>query len=622
MRTEGDLIKINDWLLPLSWIYGGMVRFRNWLFDIGLKKSQSFSIPIISVGNITVGGSGKTPHVEYLIRLLHDKVKIAVLSRGYKRKTSGYVLADKDTTMSEIGDEPFQMHSKFDDIYVAVDAKRVRGIEKLQNEEPTKDVDVVLLDDAFQHRYVKPGINILLVDYHRLIIYDKMLPAGRLREPLSGKNRADIVIITKCPKDLKPMEFRVLTKAMDLYPFQKLYFTCINYDTPKGVFEDQQIAKEELKNYHALLVTGIASPKQMEHDLKPMVKSMQSLSFGDHHRFKNKDITRINEAFEQMPEPRLIITTEKDAVRLKETDGLYEIVKKSIYELPIKVSFMLEQEDIFNDKIISYVRKIQETASWLKERMTTSPKTAIILGTGLGQLASEITDSYEFPYSEIPNFPVSTVQGHAGKLIFGKLGGKDIMAMEGRFHYYEGYDMKAVTFPERVMYELGIETLFVSNASGGMNPEFQIGDLMIIDDHINFFPEHPLRGKNFPTGPRFPDMHEAYDKKLRDLADDIAKEKGIDAKHGVYVGVQGPTFETPAEYRMYRVLGGDAVGMSTVPEVIVARHCGIKVFGISIITDLGGFDVPVEVSHEEVQIAANAAQPKMTEIMREIIRRS
>lgn len=622
MRTEGDLIKINDWLLPLSWIYGGMVRFRNWLFDIGLKKSQSFSIPIISVGNITVGGSGKTPHVEYLIRLLHDKVKIAVLSRGYKRKTSGYVLADKDTTMSEIGDEPFQMHSKFDDIYVAVDAKRVRGIEKLQNEEPTKDVDVVLLDDAFQHRYVKPGINILLVDYHRLIIYDKMLPAGRLREPLSGKSRADIVIITKCPKDLKPMEFRVLTKAMDLYPFQKLYFTCINYDTPKGVFEDQQIAKEELKNYHALLVTGIASPKQMEHDLKPMVKSMQSLSFGDHHRFKNKDITRINEAFEQMPEPRLIITTEKDAVRLKETDGLYEIVKKSIYELPIKVSFMLEQEDIFNDKIISYVRKIQETASWLKERMTTSPKTAIILGTGLGQLASEITDSYEFPYSEIPNFPVSTVQGHAGKLIFGKLGGKDIMAMEGRFHYYEGYDMKAVTFPERVMYELGIETLFVSNASGGMNPEFQIGDLMIIDDHINFFPEHPLRGKNFPTGPRFPDMHEAYDKKLRDLADDIAKEKGIDAKHGVYVGVQGPTFETPAEYRMYRVLGGDAVGMSTVPEVIVARHCGIKVFGISIITDLGGFDVPVEVSHEEVQIAANAAQPKMTEIMREIIRRS
>ena len=258
--------------------------------------------------------------------------------------------------------------------------------------------------------------------------------------------------------------------------------------------------------------------------------------------------------------------------------------------------------------------KIQETASWLKQRMTTNPETAIILGTGLGQLASEITDTYEFPYSEIPNFPVSTVEGHAGKLIFGKLGGKDIMAMEGRFHYYEGYSMKEVTFPERVMYELGIKTLFVSNASGGMNPKFNIGDVMVITDHVNFFPEHPLRGKNFPTGPRFPDMHEAYDHELVELANKIAEEKGIKLQHGVYVGVQGPTFETPAEYRMYHLFG-DAVGMSTVPEVIVARHCGIKVFGVSIITDLGGFDVPVEVSHEEVQKAANAAQPIMTEIM-------
>ncbi len=254
--------------------------------------------------------------------------------------------------------------------------------------------------------------------------------------------------------------------------------------------------------------------------------------------------------------------------------------------------------------------------------MTTSPKTAIILGTGLGQLASEITDSYEFPYSEIPNFPVSTVEGHAGKLIFGKLGGKDIMAMEGRFHFYEGYNMKEVTFPVRVMYELGIETLFVSNASGGMNPEFKIGDLMIITDHINLFPEHPLRGKNMPTGPRFPDMHEPYDLKLVALADKIAEEKGIRVMHGTYVGVQGPTFETPHEYKMYHLLGGDAVGMSTVPEVIVARHCGIKVFGISVITDLGGFEPPVQVSHEEVQIAANEAQPRMTEIFREMIKRS
>ena len=195
------------------------------------------------------------------------------------------------------------------------------------------------------------------------------------------------------------------------------------------------------------------------------------------------------------------------------------------------------------------------------------------------------------------------------------------MAMKGRFHYYEGYSMKEVTFPLRVMYELGIKTLFVSNAAGGMNPAFKIGDLMVITDHINFFPEHPLRGKNFPTGPRFPDMHQAYDPDLIKLASKIAKEKKIRLVYGVYTGVQGPTFETPAEYRMYRKLGGDTVGMSTVPEVIVANHCGIRVFGISIVTDLGGFDVPVEVSHEEVQEAANRAQPIMTGLIREMVSR-
>ncbi len=265
--------------------------------------------------------------------------------------------------------------------------------------------------------------------------------------------------------------------------------------------------------------------------------------------------------------------------------------------------------------------KIQETASWLRQRMKSNPKIAIILGSGLGELASKITDAIEIPYGEIPNFPVSTVEGHSGKLIFGKLGGRDIMAMKGRFHFYEGYSMKEVTFPERVMYELGVDTLIVSNAAGGMNPQFKIGDIMIINDHINFFPEHPLNGPNFPTGPRFPDMHQVYNPDLIVLADAIANEKGIHLVHGVYVGVQGPTFETPAEYRMYRILGGDAVGMSTVPEVIVANHCGMKIFGVSVITDLGGFDVPVEVSHEEVQEAANKAQPIMTELIKEMIKR-
>lgn len=258
----------------------------------------------------------------------------------------------------------------------------------------------------------------------------------------------------------------------------------------------------------------------------------------------------------------------------------------------------------------------------MKSKMTTAPETAIILGTGLGSLVNEITDKYEIKYEDIPNFPLSTVEGHSGKLIFGKLGNKEIMAMQGRFHFYEGYSMKEVTFPVRVMRELGIKTLFVSNAAGGMSPDFIIGDLMIITDHINMFPEHPLRGKNIPYGDRFPDMSQAYSSELIAMAKEIAKEKGIRVVEGVYLGTQGPTFETPSEYRMFHRMGGDAVGMSTVPEVIVARHCGIRVFGISVITDLGVEGKIVEVSHEEVQKAADEAQPRMTTIFREIVNRA
>jgi purine-nucleoside phosphorylase len=268
------------------------------------------------------------------------------------------------------------------------------------------------------------------------------------------------------------------------------------------------------------------------------------------------------------------------------------------------------------------LERIQETASYLKSKMKTQPETAIILGTGLGSLVNEITDKYEISYESIPNFPVSTVEGHSGKLIFGKLGNKEILAMQGRFHFYEGYAMTEVTFPVRVMRELGIKTLFVSNAAGGMNPDFEIGDLMIITDHINFFPEHPLRGKNIPYGPRFPDMSEAYSKELIRKANEIATEKGIKVQHGIYIGTQGPTYETPSEYKMFRILGADAVGMSTIPEVIVANHCGIQVFGISVITDLGVEGKIVQVTHEEVQKAADAAQPLMTTIMRELINRA
>ena len=266
--------------------------------------------------------------------------------------------------------------------------------------------------------------------------------------------------------------------------------------------------------------------------------------------------------------------------------------------------------------------QILETAKWIKGRMKHSPKTAIILGTGLGQLAAEIKKEMEIPYADIPHFPISTVEGHSGKLIFGTLGDKDILAMEGRFHYYEGYSMKEVTFPIRVMKELGIQTLYLTNASGGVNPSFRIGDIMIITDHINYMPENPLHGPNIPPGPRFPDMSEAYDPELIQLAKTIAAELDIKLKRGVYLATQGPTYETPSEYRMFAHWGADAVGMSTVPEVIVARHCGIRCFGLSIITDLGVNGKIVKVTHEDVQKAANEAQPRMASIMEEMIRRS
>ena len=357
---EGDFIRINKKLLPLSWLYGLGVKFRNMLFEMNVLKSKSYAVPVISVGNITVGGTGKTPHVEYLIRLLQDKFSLAMLSRGYKRKSKGFVLATQETPMQMIGDEPYQMKQKYPEVTVAVDNKRTRGIEKLIHDEQTKETDVILLDDAFQHRYVKPGVNILLVDYHRLIIYDKLLPAGRLREPLRGKDRADIVIVTKCPKDLKPMDYRVLTKQMNLYPYQQLFFTTLDYEPLRKVFPskvNQSLVLDDLKDHHVLLVTGIASPKQLYYDVKPYVLTVDTLNYGDHHAFKHKDILQINETFAKIPSPKIIITTEKDMVRLETTEGLSDDVKENLYALPISISFMLEGQATFNENIINYVRK-------------------------------------------------------------------------------------------------------------------------------------------------------------------------------------------------------------------------------------------------------------------------
>ena len=342
------------------------VGLRNFCFEVGILKSRSFTVPIISVGNITVGGTGKTPHVEHLVRLLQDKFHVAVLSRGYKRKTRGYVKAGATTNWHDIGDEPYQMYKKFPAITVAVDKKRTRGIERLTHDD--EQLDVILLDDAFQHRYVKPGVNILLVDYHRLIIYDKLLPAGRLREPLSGKNRADIVIVTKCPKGLKPMDFRVITKAMDLFPYQHLYFTSLDYEPLQPVFPKESIGTigtiatiETIKNHHVLLLSGIASPRQFEEDLQalnPSLTAVNSLAFPDHHNFRRKDIERINREFAGMPSPKMIVTTEKDAARLSKAEGLSDEVRGNIYVLPVRITFVQpDQEEKFNENIIGYVRK-------------------------------------------------------------------------------------------------------------------------------------------------------------------------------------------------------------------------------------------------------------------------
>jgi purine-nucleoside phosphorylase len=267
------------------------------------------------------------------------------------------------------------------------------------------------------------------------------------------------------------------------------------------------------------------------------------------------------------------------------------------------------------------LERVKETTAFIQSKVSVSPEVGIILGTGLGGLTKDIVNQEILNYGDIPNFPVSTVEGHHGRLIFGDLGGKKVVAMQGRFHFYEGYDMKEVTFPVRVMKYLGVKHLFVSNASGGVNPDFEIGDLMIINDHINLLPNPLIGPNNSEFGPRFPDMSQTYDHSLIALAQEIAGKHGIKTQIGCYVGTTGPTFETPKEYQYFRIIGGDTVGMSTVPEVIVARQMGLPVFAISIITDLGVLGKIVEVTHEEVQRIGMQAEKKMTLIMEEMLQR-
>jgi purine-nucleoside phosphorylase len=269
------------------------------------------------------------------------------------------------------------------------------------------------------------------------------------------------------------------------------------------------------------------------------------------------------------------------------------------------------------------LKKIHETVEYLEGKIAIKPSIGIVLGTGLGGLVNEMDVTHTIPYEFIPNFPVSTVEGHHGQLIFGSMAGKNIIAMQGRFHYYEGYTMQEIVFPIRVMKFLGIELLIVSNASGGLNPEFEVGDLMVIDDHINLMKDNPLLGPNEEEmGPRFPDMSHAYDPELIKKVFAIANKHNIHLKKGVYAGISGPTFETPAEYKYIRTIGADAVGMSTVPEVIAAKHLGLKCFAVSVISDLGVPGKIVEISHQDVIEAASKSEPKMTTIIRELLEKN
>lgn len=320
-------------LLPLAWIYGVIVAIRNLLFDMGVLKQKSYDIPVIGIGNITVGGTGKTPHTEYLIKLLQKDYQVAVLSRGYKRKSKGFVLANKLSTMEEIGDEPLQMKTKFPDIHVAVDANRRNGISRLLSDDVKPAVDVILMDDSFQHRYVLPDINILLVNYNRLITRDYLLPAGRLRETIMGKERADIVIVTKCPADITPVERNGIERELALRYHQKIFFTTMSYPILMPQFKEAP-----------LLVTGIASPHHMEEDLRKFYPGLELMAFPDHHAFSDADI----EAIKKRAAGRHIITTEKDSTRLK---SLPHTV------IPIEVEFIAKEEEKFNKIILDHVRQ-------------------------------------------------------------------------------------------------------------------------------------------------------------------------------------------------------------------------------------------------------------------------
>ncbi len=346
-------------LLPIAWVYGVGIFLRNKAFDLKLLKSKVFDFPIISVGNLTVGGTGKTPHIEFLIELLLPSFHVAVLSRGYKRKTKGYVYASKNATPSSIGDEPYQIHSKYKGISLAVSEKRTIGVERLL--ERKKKPDVILLDDAFQHRYIKPGCSILLIDYNRPAFKDFLLPAGNLREGFRGRKRADIVIVTKCPGNLNTETSNLWRKKLKLSNDQSLFFTKIEYGKPTMVFGSANLdfnlkvlKKEKVK---VLLVTGIANPLPLKEYLIDQGINVKLHAFPDHHSFNKEDIIKIKKKFKGLSgRKKILLTTEKDAVRLKQFKKFPRNLKHKLYALPISIKVLHDKHDEFEQRIISYVR--------------------------------------------------------------------------------------------------------------------------------------------------------------------------------------------------------------------------------------------------------------------------
>ena len=347
------------WLLaPLTFLYRIGVELRNKLFDWKVIPSEEFDVPIISVGNLTVGGTGKTPHVEYLISLLKENYKVALLSRGYKRKTKGFILAKESNTSHEIGDEPYQIKTKFPNIHVAVDADRRHGVRELCSSPLSADTEAILLDDAFQHRHIVPGISIVLMDYNRPVYEDALMPMGRLREPMSSLHRAQIIIVTKTPTDIKPIDYRIVAKHLNLRPYQHLYFTTFAYGDLQAFASAEQKALSAITpDTHIVLVTGIASADPLVNKLREHTEHITHMEYSDHHNFTRSDLRNISKVYAAIDaEDKLIITTEKDAARLR-SYPLDETIAKSLYILPIEVKFLQQQQEKFNHYIIDYVSK-------------------------------------------------------------------------------------------------------------------------------------------------------------------------------------------------------------------------------------------------------------------------